>query len=332
MNPAIRQSLGALLAIAAFHSAAQTGGQGASPAAVQAYPARPIRLIVPLGPGGGVDTSARLIGQKLSEALGQQVVIENRPGAGGTIATELVARAAPDGYTLVMASNSHAITPSLYKLSFDAVRDFTPITLAVLAPYVLAVHPSLPVRSVKELIGFAKAHPNEILFSSSGNGSAQHLALELLKMTTATKIMHVPYKGTAPAMTDLIAGRVSMTAASVPATMPHVNAGRLRALAVLGRVRSQVVPQLPTVGEAGVPGCEIDVWQGTMAPAGTPKEIVAKLHAETARILARPEVKERMLAVGLEPVGDPPEQFATYVRAEVVKWAKVIQQAGIRID
>lgn len=329
MDAAIRLSFGALLAIAALHSAAQTGG---SPAGGQVYPARPIKLVVPLGPGGGVDTSARLIGQKLSDALGQQVVIENRPGAGGTIATELVARAIPDGYTLVMASNGHAITPSLYKLSFDAVRDFTPITLAVFAPYVLVVHPSLPVRSVKELIAFAKARPNEILFSSSGNGSAQHLALELLKMTTGTAIVHVPYKGTAPAMTDLIAGRVSITAASVPSTMPHVTAGRLRALAVLGRVRSQVVPQLPTVAESGVPGCEIDVWHGTMAPAGTPKEIIAKLHAETARILARPEVRERMLAVGLEPVGDPPEQFATYVRAEVVKWAKVIQQAGIRID
>ena len=301
-------------------------------AAGEPYPSRPIRLIVPLGPGGGVDTSARLIGEKLSEAWGQRVVIENRPGAGGTIATELVARAAPDGYTLVMASPGHAITPSLYKLSFDAVRDFAPITLIVTVPYVVVVHPSLPVRSVKELLALARAHPNELLWSSSGNGSAQHLTLELLKMMTGVKITHVPYKGTAPGMIDLIGGRVSVTSASAVATMPHVKAGRLRALAVAGRTRSHVAPELPTVAESGIAGFEIDVWHGAMAPAATPNEIVAKLHGEFVKILARPDVKDRMLAVGFDPIGDPPDKFAAYLRAEVVKWSKVVRQAAIRID
>jgi tripartite-type tricarboxylate transporter receptor subunit TctC len=296
------------------------------------YPTRPIRLVVPLAAGGGVDTSARIIGQKLGETLGQQVVIENRPGAGGTIGTEIVARAAPDGYTLVMASPSHAITPSLYKLSFDPIKDFTPITLAVIAPYILAVHPSLPVRSVKELIAFARARPDQLLWCSSGNGSAPHLALELFKMMTGTQMMHIPYKGTGPCITDLIAGRVSVTAASVPSTMPHVNAGRLRGLAVGSRARSQIAPQFPTVAESGVPGYEIDVWHATMAPAGVPKNIVARLHADTARIIAQPEVRERMLAAGVEPVGDAPEKFAAYLTDEVAKWSKVIQKAGIRID
>ena len=304
----------------------------ATSSSAQSYPAKPIRFIVPLASGGGVDTSARLLGQKLTEAWGQPVVIENRPGAGGTIATEIVARAAPDGYTLVMVSSAHVITPSLYALSYDAVRDFAPITLAVLAPFVLVVHPSLPVRSVKELIALAKTRPNQLLWASSGNGSPGHLALELLKMMTGVQIVHVPYKGTAPGITDLIGGRVSVNSATIVSTMPHVTAGRLRALAVLSGKRSQAVPQLPTVAESGIAGYEIDVWYGTLAPAKTPKEIIARLHDETARILAQPDVKERMLAMGLEPIGNPPDQFADYLRAEVAKWAKVVRAADIRIN
>ncbi len=329
----IRPGVAVLLAATALATWAQRGGTHVpAPGSGLSYPARPIRLIVPLAAGGGVDTSARAIGQKLTEAWGQQVVIENRPGAGGTIATEMVARAAPDGYTLLMASSGHAITPSLYKLSYDAIRDFAPITVVVLAPNVLVVHPSLPVRSVKELIALAKARPNELLWSSSGNGSPQHFALELLKIMTGVRIVHVPYKGTAPGMTDLIAGRVSVTSASIVSTMPHVNAGRLRALAVASGRRSQVAPQLPTVAESGVPGYEIDVWHATMAPAATPKEIVARLYEEIARILAQPDVRERLLAMGLEPVGNSPDQFAAYLRAEVAKWAKVVREADIRIN
>jgi tripartite-type tricarboxylate transporter receptor subunit TctC len=303
-----------------------------APATAADYPAKPIRIIVSLAPGGGVDTTARLVSQKFTETWGQQIVIENRPGAGGTIATEMVARSAPDGYTLLMTSVAHSITPSLYKLSFDAVKDFSPVTLVVLAPSVLVVHPSLPVKSVKELLAFTKARPNQVLFSSAGNGSPQHLAAELLKLMTGVSFVHVPYKGTAPSITDLIGGRVSVSAASVISTMPHVNAGRLRGLAVISGKRSQGAPQLPTVAEAGVPGYEVDTWYGMFAPAGTSAEIVAALNQETIRALAVPEAREKMLAIGLEPVGDSPEHFAAYVRSEVEKWAKVIKAGNIRID
>lgn len=301
-------------------------------AIAQVYPAKPVRLLVPLGPGGGVDTSSRLVGQKLSEMWAQPVLIENRPGAGGTIATEVVARSAPDGHTLVMASPGHTLTPSLYKLSYDAVRDFAPVTLVLFVPYVIVVHPSLPVRSVQELLALARSHPDELLWATSGNGSAQHLALELLKMQTGVRITHVPYKATQPGLTDLIGGRVSVSSASTAATLPHVRAGRLRALAVTGRTRSQAAPELPTVAQAGVPGFELDVWHGVMAPAATPKEIITRIHGDIIKVLAQPDVKERMLAVGFEPVGDPPERFAAYVRAEVAKYAKLVREAGIRID
>ena len=255
------------------------------------YPTKPIRIVVSLAPGGGVDTTGRLISRRFTEAWNQQVVVENRPGAGGTIATEAVARSAPDGYTLLMTSVAHAITPSLYKLSYDAVTDFAPITLVVLAPSVLVVHPSLPVKSVMELIAFAKARPNQLLYSSSGNGSPQHLAAELFKLMTGAGFVHIPYKGTAPSITDLIGGRVSVSAASVISTMPHVNAGRLRALAVISGKRAQGVPQLPTVAEAGVPGYAVDTWYGLFAPAGTPNEIIAGLNQETVRALTQPEAK-----------------------------------------
>jgi tripartite-type tricarboxylate transporter receptor subunit TctC len=298
----------------------------------QPYPSKPIRLIVPFGPGGGVDQSSRLIGEKLGEVLGQRVVIENRPGAGGSIATEMAARAAADGHTLVMASPGHTITPHLYKLSFDAIRDFTPVTLILTVPYVVVVHPSMPVRSVKELLALARSHPDEILWSSSGNGSAQHLALELLKMMTGVKITHVPYKGTSPGMLDLVGGRVSASAASVVATMPHIRAGRLRAVAVAGRTRTPAAPDLPTVAESGVPGYEIDVWHGLLAPAGTPPAIVDRLNTEVMKILARQDVRARMDASGFDIIGDPPAKFATYLDSETQKWGKVVREAKIRID
>ena len=302
------------------------------PAGSQSYPSKPIRIICALAPGGGVDTTSRLVGQKFSEAWGQPVVVENRPGAGGTIASEMVARAASDGYTLLMDASGHSIAPAVYKLTYDAIKDFAPITLVVYAPSVLVVHPSVPVHSVKELLAFAKAHPNELLFSSSGNGSPQHLALELLKVMTGTKMLHISYKGTAPSMTDLIGGRVSVSAASTVSTMPHVKAGRLRALAVISGKRSVGVPELPTVAEAGVPGYAVDTWYGMFAPAGTPKKIVAKLYEETTKALAQRALKEKLLGAGLEPVGSPPEQFAAYVQAEADKWGKVIRAANIKAD
>lgn len=301
-------------------------------ALAQTYPAKPIRIIVSVAAGGGVDTTARIVGQHLTQAWGQQVVIENRPGAGGTIAAEAVARAAPDGYTLLMASSGAAITPGLYKLPYDAVTDFAPVTVVVVAPSVLVVHPSLPVRSVKELIAFAKARPNELLFASSGNGSPAHMGLELLKLMTGIKMVHVPYKGTAPSITDLVGGRVSATASSVVSTMPHVNAGRLRALAVTSGKRSLGVPQLPTVAEAGIPGFANDVWYALFAPAATPRNIVARLAEEISRAIAQPDLRERMLAAGLEPLGNSPDEFAAYFRAEVAKWSKVIREAGVRLD
>lgn len=299
---------------------------------VPAYPVKPIRMVIALAPGGGVDTSGRLLGQRFSEAWGQQVVAENRPGAGGTIATELVARAAPDGYTLLMQSMSHAITPALYKLPYDNIRDFAPVSLFVQSPSVLAVHPSLPVKSVKEFIAFAKARPNQIFFSSSGSGSGQHLAMELLNRMAGLKLVHVPYKGTAPSILDLVAGRVSVTSASAISTMPHVRAGKLRALAVSSAKRSPSVPELPTVSEAGVPGFAVDQWYALFAPAGTPKEVVAKLYGEVAKTVANPAVKEKLLAMGLDPVGMPPDEFTAYVKSETEKWGKLVREAGIKAN
>lgn len=306
--------------------------QGSAGGAVAAYPAKPIRIIIALAPGGGVDTSGRIVGQKFTEAWGQQVVAENRPGAGGTIATELVARAAPDGYTLLMASMGHAITPALYKLNYDTIKDFAPISLFVQSPSVLAVHPSLPVKSVKELIAFAKPRPNEILFSSSGSGSGQHLAMELLNRMAGLKLVHIPYKGTAPSILDLVAGRVSVTSASAISTMPHVRAGRLRALAVSSAKRSPSVPELPTVAEAALPGFAVDQWYALFAPAGTPNEIVAKLYGEIAKAVAQPETRERLLAMGLDPVGSPPDEFTAYLKTETVKWGKLVREAGIHAN
>jgi tripartite-type tricarboxylate transporter receptor subunit TctC len=296
------------------------------------YPAKSIRIIIALAPGGGVDTSGRLLGQKFTEAWGQQTVAENRAGAGGTIATELVARAAPDGYTLLMQSMSHAITPALYKLNYDTIRDFAPISLFVQSPSVLSVHPSLPVKDVKGLIAFAKAHPDEILFSSSGSGSGQHLAMELLNRLAGLKLVHVPYKGTAPSILDLVAGRVSVTSASAISTMPHVRNGRLRALAVSSARRSPSVPELPTVAEAGIPGFAVDQWYALFAPAGTPREIVAKLYGEIAKAVAQADTRERLLAMGLDPVGMPPDEFSAYLKSETVKWGNLVRTAGIRAN
>lgn len=310
--------------------AASAGSCWAQDAA--SYPARTIRMVIALAPGGGVDTSGRLLGQKFVDAWGQQVVADNRPGAGGTIAAEVVARAAPDGYTLLMSSMGHAITPALYKLSYDTIRDFAPISLFVQSPSVLAVHPSLPVKSVKELIAFAKARPNEILFSSSGVGSGQHLAMELLNRMAGLQLVHIPYKGTAPSILDLVAGRVSITSASAISTMPHVRAGRLRALAVSSAKRSPSVPELPTVAETGVPGFAVDQWYALFAPAGTPKEIVAKLYGEIAKAVANSETRERLLAMGLDPVGMPPDEFTSYVKTETVKWGKLVREAGIQAN
>ena len=302
--------------------------------AAQSYPSKPIRVVVPFVPGGGSDTLGRLIAQKLSEGFKQQAFVDNRGGAGGRLGADLVAKAAPDGYTLLFTgSGALMVAPALYeKLAYDPQKDFAPIALVASSAYVLLVHPAVPVRSLKQLIALCRAKPGLLNYASAGLGAPGHLSGELFQSMAGVRMAHVPYKGTAPSITDLIGGRVSVSTASTVSMMPHVNSGRLYALAVVSSKRSQAFPRLPTVAEAGIPGYAVDTWYGVFVPAATPKEIVAKLFEEIARTLRQPEVKGKMLAMGLEPVGSPPEQFAAYVRAEVEKWAKFVRDADVRIN
>jgi tripartite-type tricarboxylate transporter receptor subunit TctC len=295
------------------------------------FPAKPVRMVIALAPGGGVDTTGRVLASRWSESWGQQVIAENRPGAGGTIAADLVAKAPADGYTLLVTSVGHANSPAFYKqLPYDVHKSFAPIARFVVAPNAIVVHPSLPVRSIKELVAFAKARPDELLFSTSGIGGPQHLTLELFNSLAGTKIVHVPYKGTAPSMLDLMGGRVSVSAASLTSAMPHARSGKLRALAVTGKQRSLAEPDLPTVAEAGVPGFANDIWYGAFAPAGTPREIVARLSSESVKALQAKVVRERLLATGLEPAPLAADEFGAFFREEVAKIAKIAAAAGIR--
>lgn len=319
-------SLAGLLITAAFATTTQTPAQ-----AQGSYPSRPLRIIAPSGPGGAADTVARMIAQPLTERLGQPVTVDARPGAGTVIGTEAAARAAPDGYTLLIALPALAINSSIYaKLPYDARRDFTPITQAVNQPNLFVIHPSLPARSVKELIALAKAHPGELSFASSGVGASSHLTIELFLLMTGTRMLHVPYKGPGPGVVDLMAGRVSLMAPSTIATLPHVRSGRLRALGVTTLKRVAGLPDIPTIAEAGVPGYESAAWYGLVAPAGTPREVVARLYKETVAILNAPDVRERFARDGTEVVAGTPEEFDAYIRAEIVKWAKVVKSAGIK--
>lgn len=303
-------------------------------AAAQNYPTRPIRLVVPFTPGGSTDILARLIGQKLGETWGQQVIIDNRPGAGGNIGVELTAKSTPDGYTLVMGHiGTFGVNPTLYaKLPYDPIRDFQPITLVAKVPNMLAVNLSVPAKSVKELVALAKAKPGTLNFGSGGNGSAAHLAGEYFKLLAKIDIVHIPYRGTAPAMTDLIAGQIGMMITGVPPLLQQVKAGKLRALAVATAQRLPLLPDLPTIAEAGVPGYEATQWYGILAPAGTPRAIVSKLHQGIAQALTRPEVKERLAADAAEPVGNTPEEFGAFIKAEIARWAPVIKASGARPD
>jgi tripartite-type tricarboxylate transporter receptor subunit TctC len=306
----------------------------AGPAIAQPYPHKPIRLVIPYPPGGGSDTIGRPLAQKLSEGLGQQVVVENRGGANGNIGMEAVARSAPDGYTLVFALSAQlAINPGLYrKLPYDPVRDFAPISLLGAGGYILVVHPSLPVKSVKELITLAKARPNLIAYSSSGNGSGGHLAAELLSSMAGIRMLHVPYKGGGPALMDLIAGQVQVLFATQLASWPHVQSGRVRALAVSTAKRPASLPDLPTIAEAGVPGYDSGVWYGVLAPAGTPREVIMKLNGEIVRALNYPDYRGLLVNNTIEPIGSPPEQLGLYIKSELVKWAKVVKDANVRVD
>lgn len=296
----------------------------------QTYPAKSIRIVAASGAGGGVDTISRIVGQKLAERWSQSVVVENRPGAGGAVGSDVVAKSPADGHTLLTISISHSVIPSSHKnLPYDPVRDLVPVTVLVNAPNILVIHPSLPVKTIKELVAFAKARPGELYYASSGNGSPAHLATELLKLLTGANLVHVPYKGTGPGMIDVTAGRVSMMFASVISTSSHIKAGKLRVLATAGTKRAAAMPNVPTIAEAGVPGYAVDVWYAMLAPAATPRDALVKLNGEVAAILHLPEIKERLAGIGLEPVGGSLEQSAAYIQSEVVKWAKVVKAAHI---
>jgi len=299
----------------------------------QSYPARPIRLIVPFPPGGGTDTMARVVAPKLSEFLGQQVVSENRGGAGANIGAEVAAKSAPDGYTLMLATITNAIGASLYsRLNYDLVRDFAPITRLATTPHILVVHPSVPVRTVKEFVALAKAKPGELAYSSSGSGSAAHLAGELFNSLTGVKTTHVPYKGGGPSMIALVGGEVSVAFATMPSAIGYVRSGRLRGIAVTTERRSPSTPELPTIAETGVAGYEAGSWYGLSAPAGTSKEIITRLHAETLKVVGLPDVKERLFNAGFEIVTSTPEEFAAFTRNEIQKWGKIVKAAGLKVD
>jgi tripartite-type tricarboxylate transporter receptor subunit TctC len=302
--------------------------------AADVYPTKPIRIIVAYTPAGATDILARTIGQKLTEAWGQTVIVDNRPGANGNIGTEVAARATPDGYTLLMVTaGTHGINPSLYRqLSWDAVKDFAPVSLVAMVPNILVVNNALPVKNVKELIAYAKANPGKLNYGSPGNGSTAHLSMELFKSMTGANLTHIPYKGSAGVLSDLIAGQIVVTMDNMPPYLPQVKAGKIRALAVSPIKRSPAVPELPTVAEAGVPGYDSGAWFGLVAPASTPKAVVDKLGSETARILRLPDVSQRLSELGAEPVGGTPAQFAAHIKSEIAKWAKVVKEANVELQ
>jgi len=316
----------------AFAAAALLGGLHSAQA--QNWPTKPIRFIVPFTPGGGNDTIARLVGQKLSAALGQQVIVDNRAGAGGTIGAEAAARSAPDGYTMFLAGvATHGINPNLRsKLPYDPIKDFQPVSLIASAPLIVVVHPSLPVRNTRDLIALAKSKPGQVTYASNGAGGSSHMAVELFNMMTGTKMLHVPYKGLSPALTDLISGQVQVMFSSAVAMLPQVKSGRLRAIAMTGAKRSPALPDVPTVAESGVPGYETGSWYGVVVPAGTPKPIVGRLAHEIAAISKSQEVDRRLIEDAAIPVGNTPEEFGDFIRKELARWAKVVQQGHISVE
>ena len=305
----------------------------APPALAQAWPSKPVRLIVPFATGGTTDILARVYAQRLGETLGTQFIVDNRTGAGGTIGTEIGARSAPDGSTFVFGSTSStAVSPRLYpKLSFDIVRDFVPVAEVASASIILAAHPSLPARNVKELVALAKARPGEIVFASSGNGSSLHLCAEYLKYLAKIDMLHVPYKGAGPALPDLLVGHTQLLFSDMPPFAPHIRSGKLRPLGVTTAKRSPLLPDIPAIAES-VPGYDLAGWYGVLAPAGTPGDVVNRLHAEIRKIMMSPQMKERYVALAIEPVERTPQQFGDYIKSELDKWGKIIQVSGARIQ
>jgi tripartite-type tricarboxylate transporter receptor subunit TctC len=318
------------LATALLLGAAVVGG----PVASQPYPAKPIRMIIGFPPGGGTDIVGRIVAQRLSEVLGQQILPDNRGGAAGQIAAELTAKAPPDGYTVMMAHIAAiSILPSLIaRLPYDAQKDFAPISLVAIGPNLLVVHPSVPARSVKELVALAKARPGQLYFASPGSGSVQHLAGELFKLEAGVNMVHVPYKGSGQSIVDLVAGYVQLNFDSVPPVLPHVRSGRLRALAVTSEKRFSILPDIPTVTESGVAGFDLSTWWGLVAPAAVSKDIIARLETETVKLLRQPDVKEKIAFAGADTVGNTAREFAAFIRSERAKYARIVKDANIKIE
>jgi tripartite-type tricarboxylate transporter receptor subunit TctC len=322
-----------LSTVAAMALATGARAQAPSTGSGPAYPTKAIRIVVPFPAGGTSDILSRAVGQKLTEEWKQPVIVDNRPGAGANIGAEIVVKSPPDGYTLLAASTIHTINPSLYrKLAYDPVKDFTPITLIAATSQVLAVHPSLPVKTVKELVAYAKKRPGEINYSSAGSGSQPHLTAELFKSRTGINIVHVPYKGAPPAMTDLLAGHVALSFATSPSAVPHVKAGKLRALAVSTAKRISALPDVPTIAEAGVPGFEASGANGLVGPAGMPGPVVEKLNAAVVRIVKEPAMSKFLSEQGADPFTTTPAEYAAYIKSEVAKWAKAVKDSGARVD
>jgi tripartite-type tricarboxylate transporter receptor subunit TctC len=303
---------------------------GTAWAQAPAYPSKAIRIVIALAPGGGVDTTGRLIGASLNKMWGVPVVADNRPGAGGSIASDLVAKAPPDGYTILVNSSGVVITPSLMKLGYDPHKELMPVTMAFISPGVMVVHPSVPAKNVKELVAFAKARPNELFYSSSGQGSAQHLSMALFCQMTGVQMTHVPYKGTAPSILDLVAGRIAVTVASVVSTRPHFTTGKLRALATVGNKRTPALPEYPTVSESGLPGFGVDQWYAVFLPGGTSKEIATKLQEAVAKTVLEPETRKTMLSQGMDSVGNTQAEFTAIYNSEIARWAKVVKSLGLQ--
>ena len=302
------------------------------PAVAQQYPAKPVRVIVPFAPGGGSDFTGRLVAQKLGERMGASFLVENRPGAGGNLGAEMVLKSPADGYTLLLISASYTVNPSVYKLAFDPISEATPIIQISGGPYVVAVHPSVPANTLAEFIALAKKQPGKLAYGTSGNGSVMHVASQYFLDTAGIKVLHVPYKGTGPALQDTIGGQVQLIFGAIPATLPHVKNGRLRALAVTSARRVSAAPELPTVVESGYPGYEVINWHGLIGPKGLPGDIVERLNREVNELIKGDEMKKVLAADGLEPAGGTPAQFAEILRSEGARWAKVVKQAGIKIE
>lgn len=296
----------------------------------QPYPNRPLRWIVPYAPGGGADTVSRIVGQQLAESWNQQVLIDNRPGAAGIIGADVAAKSKPDGYTLLMAATPHVVNVSLYRqLPYDLIQDFSAVALVASFPNILVTHPSVPVNSIKELVAFAKSRPDQLNFASNGNGTSPHLAMELFKSMAGIRMIHVPYKASSQALTELMAGQVSLMFPNLPSALPHVRTRNLKALAITGVRRSPAAPDIPTMAEGGVSGYSADTWNGILIPAATPTGVIAKLNAGLVKALNTPGVKQRLLALGAESRGSTSEEFGLYIKAEITKWALVVKNAGI---